>query len=279
MPKMSFDQFLQHLLRNGIDTVGPEAEALRAREGIQVDGMPDIPQMRGELPPLPGQQPVYGQPAAQPLGGVPQGAPQMGGLPGAAPQTALGPIDDFWGQWRKAYTESEQIEREASAARKQQFEQAAQSLQAQRAGLSRQEKLFALSSALLSPTALPGFKGVMGNVAPALMEMATIQRKAAQDRQSQLAALQQQYTGQQFDDRRAGVKSRMDLLKMAADMSKPEKMRSGFNPITGELVNMDTGEQIKPSGVPVGTVKVWRGKQYRFMGGDQYEQKNWQEVR
>ena len=279
MPQMSFDQFLQHLLRNGIDTVGPEAEALRAREGIQVDGMPDIPQMRGELPPLPGQQPVYPQQAV-PQSAPTVGGPPQGGLPGApAPTGGLDLRIDPMEQWRRAYTETEQLDREESAARKRQFEQGVQSLQAQRSGLSRQEKLFALSSALLSPTSLPGFKGVMGNIAPTLMQMATVQRKAGQDRERQLAELQQQYAGDQFAGRRSGIKSRMDLLKMAADMNKPEKLRSGFNPITGELVNMDSGEPIRAGGPAVGTTKVWRGKQYRFMGGDQYEQKNWQEVR
>lgn len=279
MPKMSFDQFLQHLLRNGIDTVGPEAEALRARDGIQVDGMPDIPQMRGELPPLPGQQPGY-PPQAVPQSAPVVNSPQQGALPGApAPTGGLDLRIDPMEQWRRAYTETEQLEREESAARQRQFEQGVQSLQAQRSGLSRQEKLFALSSALLSPTSLPGFKGVMGNIAPTLMQMATVQRRAGQDREAELAKLQQQYSNDQFAGRRGGIKSRMDLLKMASDMSKPEKLRSGFNPITGELVNMDTGEQIKSAGPAVGTTKVWRGKQYRFKGGDQYDQQNWQEVR
>lgn len=293
MPQMSFDQFLQYLQQRGAGDLSPPAiEALRAREGIQVAGLPDLSpngaanypqQTTGELPPLPGQQPVYPQPApAGALPGAPQPAPQpqMGGLPGApAPTGGLDLRIDPMEQWRRAYTETEQLEREESAARKRQFEQGVQSLQAQRSGLSRQEKLFALSSALLSPTALPGFKGVMGNIAPTLMQMATVQRRAGQDREAELAKLQQQYSNDQFAGRRGGIKSRMDLLKMASDMSKPEKPRSGFNPITGELVNMDTGEQIKSAGPAVGTTKVWRGKQYRFMGGDQYDQQNWQEVR
>lgn len=223
---MSFDQFMQYLLSKGIDTVGPAAEALRQQEGIQVTGMPDIPGVQSapeELPALPGQQSVY----AQPAGGLPgqPAAPQpMAIQPQAGPAATTSPLEDFWGEWRNAYTESQQIEKDASGLRRQQFEDAVRSLQDQRAGPSRQERLLALSSALLSPTSTPGFKGALGNVAPVLAQMATLKRQSEQGRQKQLSELRQQYLGSGIEDRRAGVKGRMDLLEMAQKMNKPQDM-------------------------------------------------------
>lgn len=275
MPRMTFDQFLQHLLRNGIDTVGPEAEALRQREGISVEGMPDIPQMRGELPPLQGQQPIYPQQGALPS--APQQAP-MGGLPGRQAPMPQGPLsgipDDFWGEWRRAYTESQQIEQQASDMRRRQFEQQAQALREGNAGPSRQERLFALSAALLSPTYTPGIKGVLGNVAPTLMELAGMKRKAEQSRAEQLAQLQQQYAIGEIDDRRSAIKGRLDLLKMAQEAAKPEKRRTGFNPITGSLQDMDTGLPVVPPPPKVGEIR----EGYRYTGGDPASRTSWQKV-
>ncbi len=60
-------------------------------------------------------------------------------------------------------------------------------------------------------------------------------------------------------------------------MRAPAKPRTGFNPLTGALTNMDTGAPVEMSGPPVGTVKTANGRNFKFIGGDQYDQNNWQE--
>lgn len=186
------------------------------------------------------------------------------------------PLEDFWGQWRNAYTESQQIEKDASGLRRKQFEDASRMLQEQREGPSRQERLLSLSAALLSPTSMPGFKGALGNVAPVLAQMATLKQQSQKGWQKQLFDLQRQYLGNGIEDRRAGVKSRMDLLEMAQKMNKPERNRTGFNPITGELVDMDTGDLVTAGNIPTLTVDQVaamskdprnRGKKFRTTDG------------
>lgn len=154
------------------------------------------------------------------------------------------------------------------------FEQAKAMLAKKYAGPSDAEKLYSLGRALLSPRSTPGFAGMLGQVAGSFEDIAKAKRQAEITREEQLAALQAQYDTGRYQRAAAGTKNITDLLKTYATVNKPVKARTGFNPVTGKLVDMDSGLPVIPPPPRVGEVRDG----YRFLGGDPASQKSWKKV-
>ena len=118
-------------------------------------------------------------------------------------------------------------------------------------GPSQSEQLFALSRAMLSPRKVPGFKGFLGNVVGTLGDNATAMQQAQRAREEQLFALQQQYQQGAAEREAARPRTALELAKTYADVTAPAKRRTGFNPVTGDLVDMETNQPVGSENLPV----------------------------
>lgn len=170
-------------------------------------------------------------------------------------------------------------EQRAAASAKQLYDAGRQRIMEKYAGPTQSERLFALSKAMLSPTDFPGFKGFLGNVVGALGENAQAARKAEQAREEQLFALQQQY--QQGEAARLAARPRTAADLASKYINAQTAAAKANAPVRGiavgnRLVNPYTNQDIEP---PVGTIKTYKGRKYEYLGGDQYDQNNWREVR
>ena len=88
-------------------------------------------------------------------------------------------------------------------------------------GPTQSEQLFMLSKALLAPRDYRGFGGTVGKISGAFSDISDVERKAREQRNAQLAALQNQYMEKSdtFDVDRA--KAAADVLKTAVPLFKP----------------------------------------------------------
>lgn len=199
-----------------------------------------------------------------------------GALPVDAPLTREAFLQQYTGQMG---TLREAQAREA-AARQQLFEQAEQRLQQRnpmRFGSPEiTQALFGLAGALSSPRPYGGFAGTMANVAPALAQGFGGISQAQRDRDAQLQQLREQYQLGSAQAETAGAQAQLEsLADLAAFYTKPQpRTRSAISPLTGEVIDLDTGQIIKPE-LPAGTTRVYQGIEYEFLGGDQYDQNNW----
>lgn len=167
----------------------------------------------------------------------------MGGLDLAT--LDLGQIKTDPGNFFKSILEANQAaEQRAALSAKQLYDAGRQRIMEKYAGPKRSEQLFALSQAMLSPRDTPGFGGFLANVTGALGANAKAVRDAEQAREEQLLALQQQYQQGEAARMAARPKTAADIAAKYIAATKPEKRRTGFDPITGELKDMDTGEVI-----------------------------------
>ena len=168
---------------------------------------------------------------------------ELGGLGG------LGNLDystirsdpNFFNNLSRAY---EQADQRAAQSAQQLYEQGRQRILEKYAGPSEAQRLYALSAALLRPTKVRGFKGMLGNIMGNLEQDSTARRQAEMSREEKLFALQQQYLQGETSREAARPKTALDLAKAAALASKPEKRRTGFDPVK----DMDTGELIGEGG-------------------------------
>lgn len=126
--------------------------------------------------------------------------------------------------------------------RQQQLAEATRLLQERRLGPSRTEQLLQLSAAFLQPRQYKGFGATLQNVLPVLAQQQATERTGKDARAEELMKLQHMYQNNEAEGETASLKARMDLLKLAGQASKA---RPGFNPITGALVDMNTGEPIE----------------------------------
>lgn len=168
----------------------------------------------------------------------------------------------------------------ADQSAKQLYEEGRKRIMEKYAGPSQAEQLFALSRAMLAPRKAPGFGGFMGNVMGAFGNMETAQRQAEQEREERLLALQQQYQQGQIQREAQRPKTALELAKTYAALTKPTQRRTGFNPITGRLQYMDTGEAVAGGDLPVLTPEQVaalsrdprnRGMKFKTVDGRQME--------
>ncbi len=171
-------------------------------------------------------------------------------------------------------------EREAVAKRKKElFEAGEKEIMARRYGApTTREQLFALSAALASPRYYGGIAGTMSRVAPVLGEMSSLQSKAESQRSAALDQLRRQYEEGSLTSRLEGLEGEAEaygkMLPAIVSASKPRARRTGFNPLTGDLVDLDTNMPITPPPPQVGEIRDG----YKYLGGDPAAQTSWRKV-
>ncbi len=176
---------------------------------------------------------------------------------GAAPEAGMSAA-------RAAIARRQALQRDQQAY----YDQMAKQLEQRRVGPSTSEQLFELSAALARPTTVRGFSGVLNNVMPVLQQQARATREGAEGRTEALNALQMAQRKAALGLADTEVDTELQLAELAAKADKPPaKPRTGFNPLTGRLVNMDTGEPIvAPAPPPPAIGEVRDG--YQYLGGD-----------
>jgi len=144
---------------------------------------------------------------------------------------------------------SAQTEKEASD--KKRFEAGEARIRERNQGPTQSEQLFMLSKALLAPRKYTGIGGTIGKISGAFSDISDVERKARQQREAQLAALQDQYMGTTGGYGATRAQTAADLVRVAAPLLKPKTRRTGFNPLTGDLTDMDTNELVEDQNLPV----------------------------
>lgn len=228
------------------------AEQWRQANGVDVAGLPppqvsanwsaiDRSAPRADLSVV--RQPVTGAQTPAMVAQTPQGQATMnttGGLPVPSEAEAL-------------MTELRAMPAKAEQRAKDRFARGALDIQQMYGGPDTSQMLFALSNALLSPTKYRGFGGTMSNISQALQQIGQQRTSAEQKRGEALANLRASYA-EGIDDREyKSLDARTKLLKLQQDAEQAaSKRRTGFNPVTGELVDMDSGAPISGgAGLPV----------------------------
>lgn len=261
---VSKEEFVAYLRAHGPTETAKWEDEIRAQGGYVE---PLLPPEEGELPAVDDAE----EGALPAVGGPAEEDEAVGGL-------SLTP---------SAYLqEGRNLQREFEVARQQLAQQreaqyaAQQRIAEQRfAGPSRTEQLLALSNAFFQQPQYRGFAGMMANVVPALQQITQARRTAEEQRADALTRLQQQYQTSQAEDRASALANRLALYKaqgpVVSKLATPARARTGFNPVTGQLTDLDTGLPIKPPPPSVGEIR----NGYRFMGGDPASQSSWQKVR
>ncbi len=155
--------------------------------------------------------------------------------------------------------------------------EAEEKIRAARFGMpSRSEQLFALSASLLAPKPYQGLAGTLANVIPTLSGISSARRDAEEQRQLALMKMREQYAGGDQDLARikAERESLVDLMKIYGPLAKPKDRRTGFNPVSGRLQYMDTGESVAPPLPKIGEVRDG----YQYIGGNPAMETSWQKV-
>lgn len=239
-----------------------DAERWRAENGVEVEGLP-LPESskrwRGQL----------------------ADAPAPGGALTAvtSPATAAATDDPARAEERALLTQLQALPGQREALRKRQFEEGQQRIAQMYGGPSQSQQLFSLSQALLSPRPYKGFAGTMHNITNAFASIENADEEARRKRLEAEQQLQQAYQTGNMDDELKSLQLRYQLVKeandRAAEIARAEKRRTGFNPISGKLQYMDTGEDVGPPPPAVGEVRDG----YRYAGGDPADENNWIKVR
>ena len=125
------------------------------------------------------------------------------------------------GLLQSLYTQQLAAQTQKEASDKQRFEEGTARIKERNQGPSRSDQLFMLSKALLAPRKYTGFGGTVGKVSGAFSDISAAERKAREQRDVQLAALQDQYmeTTGGYGVKRAQTAA--DLVKTAAPLLKP----------------------------------------------------------
>lgn len=87
-------------------------------------------------------------------------------------------------------------------------------------GPTQSEQLFMLSKALLAPRDYRGFAGTVGKISGAFSDISDVERKAREQRDAQLAALQESYAREAAGFGVDRAKTAADLVKTAAPLLK-----------------------------------------------------------
>lgn len=87
-------------------------------------------------------------------------------------------------------------------------------------GPTQSEQLFMLSKALLAPRDYRGFAGTVGKISGAFSDISDVERKAREQRDAQLAPLQESYAREAAGFGVDRAKTAADLVKTAAPMFK-----------------------------------------------------------
>ena len=151
----------------------------------------------------------------------------------------------------------------------------AKALAEKRYGPSFSERMFQLSAALAQPTTRRGFGGVLENITPVLAAQQKAQREGQISRQAALEQLQSNRLASQMGLAKQDLTTQLAMAKINAGANKPVRGVA----VGDTLRNPYSGAIIEPPPPPVGTTKVFEGRQYTFIGGDQYDKNNWKVVK
>lgn len=172
-----------------------------------------------------------------------QGAVMANYDPNAAdPESGLGGLDraSLLKDYQGVVSDAKQWQLDASAQRKAQLEAGLAALQRQHFGPSAEEQLAMWSNMFLSPTRVPGFKGLMMNMAPMALEMASGRRKAEEDRNAALRELQARYSTGELGDRKTAIDMRREAIRDQIPLVKEPSDSYSATP-TGVIFNKRTG--------------------------------------
>jgi len=194
----------------------------------------------------------------------------------AAANPALEPFMSKYFGFMEA--ESAALQRQAANKQKQ-FEAARAEIEKKRYGApTTSEQLFALGAAFLSPRRYRGFAGTLDKITPVLGQMEQAQRSADEQRAEALAKLRREYLMGTDESAVAAARARREalgkVLPSVVSASKPSKQRTGFNPITGRLTDLDTGLPVAPPPPKIGEIRDG----YKYLGGDPASQNSWRKV-
>jgi hypothetical protein len=117
-------------------------------------------------------------------------------------------------------------------------------LRTQRVGPSDAEKYFAIAAALGQPTRTGSFGETIGNLGTLLSKYSGAKREAESERESLLEKLGMQTGTEQLRLLMQGQTGAREALR-AAIAQEGKQRRTGFNPVTGVLEYMDTGEPVR----------------------------------
>lgn len=128
----------------------------------------------------------------------------------------------------------------------------------------RMERLLTLAAALGQPTKTGSFGEQLGNLNLGLVSSLQGPRERREKLEEQLAANQQAQA--------------LALAKLKAEYAiesaKPRARRTGFNPVTGVLMDLDTNMPVMPPAPKIGEVRDG----YEYTGGSPGEPSSWRKV-
>jgi len=113
-----------------------------------------------------------------------------------------------------------------------------------RVGPSDAEKWFAIAAALGQPTRTGSFGETVGNLGTLLSKYSGAKREAESERESLLEKLGMQTGVEQLRLLQSNAAGAGQLMR-AALAQEGKQRRTGFNPVTGVLEYMDTGEPVR----------------------------------
>jgi hypothetical protein len=117
-------------------------------------------------------------------------------------------------------------------------------LRNKRVGPSDAEKWFAIAAALGQPTRTGSFGETVGNLGTLLSKYSGAKRTAEEERALKERELEMKAGMGQFQLLQGDTQSARELLR-AALAQEGKQRRTGFNPVTGVLEYMDTGEPVR----------------------------------
>lgn len=124
--------------------------------------------------------------------------------------------------------------------------QARDSLREQRVGPSTSERLFAISAALGRPTSSGRFSESMANLGETLGAQEKAKREAMSAREAMLEKYGMDIGESQLSMLQSQLAGSGQMVNRALAAAKPKQRRTGFDPVTGQLKFMDTGEAVAP---------------------------------
>jgi hypothetical protein len=144
----------------------------------------------------------------------------------------------------KGVQKAEGIQRQQMKANLDVLNAARADLRNKRVGPSDAEKWFAIASALGQPTRTGSFGETVGNLGTLLSKYAGEKRTAEAERALKERELEMKAGMGQLQLLQGDTQSARELLR-AAIAQEGKQRRTGFNPVTGVLEYMDTGEPVR----------------------------------
>lgn len=136
-------------------------------------------------------------------------------------------------------------EASARARAEDRFAKQQEMIQTMYGGPTTSETLFALSRALLAPRQFTGFGSTLGKISGAFGDIDQ-QRRAAQQKRAEAQMLLQSSSADRMEGiEKDSLSNQIELADIEARYKRPPKLRTGFNPVTGALIDMDTGLPIE----------------------------------